>query len=69
MDTLNYKKDHEKELSNGAAGPVIAHMRSDVIDGETLDTRITVSGQWWIAGGHIKEFTEKLSHLIDMYRI
>jgi len=69
MSSMDCTKEHQKELSNGAAGPVIAHLRSDVIDGETLDTRVTITGNWWIAGGHIEEFTDKLSHLIDMYRI
>jgi len=43
MSSMDCTKEHQKELSNGAAGPVIAHLRSDVIDGETLDTRVTIT--------------------------
>ena len=46
-----------------------AEMQADNIDGEHLDTRVRIDGEFWIAGGQRKEFAEKLESLITEYRI
>lgn len=48
---------------------VTADLKIDKIDGEYLDTCITLSGLFWVAGNQRHEFLEKLGNLIDEYRI
>lgn len=44
-------------------------MLIDRIDGEDLDTSVTISGGFAICGKQRKEFIEALGQLIDSYRI
>jgi len=44
-------------------------MDIDHIDGEYLDTKINIDGDFWVEGNRRKEFSEKLEKLIDEYRI
>lgn len=46
-----------------------AEMEVDNIDGEHLDTRVKIDGEFWVAGGQRKEFAKKLEALITEYRI
>jgi hypothetical protein len=63
------KTSETKTISSGAAGPVDLEMVIDRIDGEYLDTKVSLSGEWWIAGASRHEFAQKLGALIDEYRI
>lgn len=63
------KKISKMFVSAGAAGDVIAQMESDVDVGEVLDTKVRLTGEWWIAGEKREEFCNKLGALIDEYRI
>jgi hypothetical protein len=42
---------------------------SDVENGKLMDTKVTISGHFWIAGNTRDEFVEKLRNLIDQYEI
>ncbi len=59
----------EMTISSDASGDVIAKMESDIYEGEVLDTRISLDGEWWIAGSQRNDFCKKLGDLIDEYRI
>ena len=48
---------------------VIIIMAVDVIDGEELDTYITLTGEFAVSGSQREEFVKKLGALIDEYRI
>jgi hypothetical protein len=63
------KRKTDRVISSGAAGDVVVQMESDIDLGEVLDTRIYLTGEWWIAGCQREEFCRKLGHLIEEYRI
>jgi len=44
---------------------------SDVFNGEYMDTEVVISGRSviWIEGNKIQEFHDKLSEIINKYRI
>jgi hypothetical protein len=42
---------------------------SDLENGRVRDTKVTITGHFWIAGSDRKEFVEKLRNLIDQYEI
>jgi len=46
-----------------------AEMEVGNIDGEHLDTRVRIDGEFWVSGGSQKEFAQKLESLITEYRI
>lgn len=48
---------------------VVFELRIDRIDGEDLDTSVTLSGGFAICGSKRNEFSEKIGKLIDEYRI
>ncbi len=44
-------------------------LRTEVIDGEHLDTDIEITGQFVVSGKSKDEFVAKLGALIDEYRV
>jgi len=60
-----YQKRAGAVISEG----VTLKMLIDVIDGEELDTHVVLQGQFTVAGCRRKEFSGRLSHLINEYRI
>jgi len=50
---------------------LILNYEIDIIDGEKLDTEVTleVEGSFFVSGSQRIEFKEKLKKLIDEYRI
>lgn len=55
--------------TNSPSGGVTVDMEIDVIDGEKLDTRVTLSGEFWVGGSERMNFNRELGELIDKYRI
>lgn len=66
-----YYQAKETEYVGGSkyAEDVVLYMTIDVIDGEYLDTAIDMEGKFAVAGSRRKEFADKLSALIDEFRI
>lgn len=58
----------KKELFEVSTG-VSIQLTVDVIDYEELDTFVELVGSFWVAGNKRKEFCEKLSELVNSYRI
>ena len=58
-----------KQKSVPVSDNVSAELEIDVIDGEELDTRVKLDGEFWVSGSQYREFCQKLGELIDEYRI
>ena len=48
---------------------LVLNYEIDFIDGEKLDTEVTLEGKFCVSGSRRIEFKEKLKKLIDEYRI
>lgn len=57
-----------KEFEHPSMG-VTAVLTIDKIDGEELDTQVSIDGGFTVAGSERKEFIARLGDLINEYRI
>jgi len=49
---------------------VLVNLEIDVLDGEWLDTRVTMDDvEFWVGGSQREKFCKELGALIDKYRI
>lgn len=57
------------EESHPISDNVSCEMLCDKFDGEILDTRVIIDGEFWVSGSQRIEFKDKLADLISEYRI
>ena len=55
--------------SRSVSDGCVANLVIDKIDGDFLDTQVNLNCQFWVAGNTRNVFLDKLSELIEEYRI
>ena len=60
-------RQEKKSISIGEF--IEAELTTDIYNGERLDTRIEITGDFWIAGNTIEEFCDQLKKLVQEFFI
>lgn len=66
MTAAEIKKTSEQKY---IGDELFVDMEIDRIDGDYLDTRVQLVGEFWVGGSLRNEFVEKLERLVNEYRI